>query len=224
MPKVNPEYFDHKRKFILDAAFNICKRKPLHQITMKDIIRESGISQGGIYRYYRNIDEILVEVMNKSCPNTDYKKMIDDILASSKTSAETVKNLFDLLANYLNDNATTLGKFHFELTELIAYEPDRINNISAQNRHVDNIQYIMNQLFKAILNGVSTGEFQPILHLNDILCFIATSIDGIVLNAILHKCYGMPEKDYGFNILNLMNTTFESIICLLSTDKTQSSQ
>lgn len=223
MPKVNPEYFDHKREFILDAALNICKRKPLHQITMKDIIRESGISQGGIYRYYRNVDEILVEVMNKSCPNTDYKKMIDDILTSSKTSLETVKNLFDLLSNYLNDNATTLGKFHFELTELIAYEPDRIINISTHNRHVDNVQYLMSQLFKAISNGVSTEEFVPVLKLNDILCFIATSIDGIVLNGILHKCYGMPEKEYGFNILTLMNTTFESMICLLSAGKIKSS-
>ena len=221
MPKVNPEYFDRKREFILDAAFNICMRKPLHQITMKDIIRESGISQGGIYRYYKNVDEILVEVMNKSCSNIDYKKMIDDILVSSKTSTETLKNLFDLLANYLNDSAATLGKFHFELTELIAYEPDRINNISTQNRHVDNIQYLMSQLFTVIRSGVSTGEFQPALQINDILCFIATSIDGVVLNQILHKCYGMPEKEYGFNIINLMNTTFESIICLLSAGKTK---
>ncbi|WMJ86868.1 TetR/AcrR family transcriptional regulator [Anaerocolumna sp. MB42-C2] len=219
MPKVKPEYFYQKKDFILDAALNICKRKPLHQITMKDIIRESGISQGGIYRYYKNVDEILVEVMNKCCPTTDYKKIIDEILTGKTTSAEALKNLFDLLANYLNDNATTLGKFHFELTEMIAYEPDRINNVSAQNRHIDNIQYLMNQLYNVIRNGISAGEFQPVLLLNDILCFIATSIDGIVLNGILHKCYGMPEKEYGFDILNLMNTTFESVICLLSPHK-----
>lgn len=74
MPKVSQEYLDNKRNAIVSAALKVCKSKPLYQITMKDIIRESGVSQGGIYRYFKSIDEILVEVINRSSSNIDNKK------------------------------------------------------------------------------------------------------------------------------------------------------
>lgn len=217
MPKVKQEYFNHKKGTILDAALAVCKRKPLHQITMKDIIRQSGVSQGGIYRYYKNVDEILVEVMNRSFTNNaDFSQMVDNAVTSSKTSTEAVKNLFSLLAEYMNDNATTLGKFQFELMELVAYSPERIKNMSVQNRHVEGTQYFTNQLFTVIRNGVSAGEFLPVQPLDDIICFTSTSIDGIALDGVLHKCYGLPEKEYGFNISRLIDILSQSIISLLS--------
>jgi AcrR family transcriptional regulator len=216
MPKVNQKYLDQKRNSILNAALKVCRRKPLHQVTMKDIIRESGVSQGGIYRYYKSIDEILVEVINRSSSNIDNKKVIDSIVEAGKTPAQTVKNLFAFLANYMNDNAATLGKFQFELTELVAYEPHRLNSISVQNRHADIAQYLINQLFTVIRNGVSSGDFSPVLPLDDIFGFISTSIDGIVLDGVLHKCYGLPEKEWGFDAIRLMNAVAQSVMMLLS--------
>lgn len=216
MPKVSQEYLDNKRNAIVSAALKVCKSKPLYQITMKDIIRESGVSQGGIYRYFKSIDEILVEVINRSSSNIDNKKRINSIVETGKTPAETAKNLFAFLANYMNDNAAALGKFQFELTELVAYEPHRLNSISAQNRHADCVQYLINQLFTVIRNGVSSGAFSPVLPLDDIFGFISTSIDGIVLDGVLHKCYGLPEKEWGFDIIRLMNAAAQSVMMLLS--------
>ena len=51
MPKVNEAYISEKKQVILDATFRICMRKPVYQVTMKDVIKETGMSQGGIYRY-----------------------------------------------------------------------------------------------------------------------------------------------------------------------------
>ncbi|HEX3029675.1 MAG TPA: TetR/AcrR family transcriptional regulator [Clostridia bacterium] len=220
MPKVKPDYFEQKRDIILNAAFNVCKRKPLYQVTMKDIIRETGISQGGIYRYYKSIDEILVEVINRSTLDIDYIQLINDLIMNSKTSKDSVQSLFGFLAEYINNNTTTLGKFHFEIIELIAYEPNRIKTISAQNMHVNTTQHFIKRLFEVIQRGISSEEFMPTLPLNDILGFISTSIDGIVLDSIFHKCYGVPEYEYGFDVYRLMNTLGKSVICLLCPDAT----
>lgn len=220
MPKVKPDYFEQKKDIILNAAFNVCKRKPLYQVTMKDIIRETGISQGGIYRYYKSIDEILVEVINRSTLNINYRQLIDNLIVNSKTSADTIKSLFGFLTEYINNNTTTLGKFHFEMIELIAYEPDRIKTISAQNMHVNNTQHFLRRLIEAIQRGVLSKEFKPALPLNDILSFISASIDGIVLDSIFHKCYGVPEYEYGFDICRLMDALEKSVICLLCPDTT----
>lgn len=216
MPKVKQEYFEHKKDAILDAAFAVCKNKPMHQVTMKDIIRESGISQGGIYRYYKNVDEVLVAVINRSLGDKNYKEKIDKITAGSRNPAETLEELLKFLADYINDNIDTLGKFQFELTELHAYNPERIKNIYSKNKHADSMMYLADQLFCTIRSGVESGYFKPVLPVNDILNFVSISIDGIVLDGVLHRCYGLPLRDFGFNINTLLHTLTCSTLNLLS--------
>ena len=40
MPKVSKEYFDNKRKIILDAALKVFSKKPSYTVSMKDIIKD----------------------------------------------------------------------------------------------------------------------------------------------------------------------------------------
>lgn len=58
MPKVSEEYFEKKKRQIADAAYRVCLRKPVMMVTMQDVIEETGLSQGGIYRFYKNLDEM----------------------------------------------------------------------------------------------------------------------------------------------------------------------
>ena len=69
MPKVTEEYLTGKRNLILECTNEILIEKPLYQITMRDIIKKAGFSQGAIYRYYANIDEIYIDLINT---NTTY--------------------------------------------------------------------------------------------------------------------------------------------------------
>ena len=47
-----------KRDLILESAKVVFSKKGLIDATMKDIIEECGISRGGIYLYFRSVDEI----------------------------------------------------------------------------------------------------------------------------------------------------------------------
>ena len=58
MPRVSEEYLAGKRKEITDAAHRVCLRKPVSMVTMTDIINETGMAQGNIYRYYKDLDAI----------------------------------------------------------------------------------------------------------------------------------------------------------------------
>ena len=62
MPKVKNEYLENKRNEILDAAFAVCKRKPAYDITMTDIVSETGMSQGGVYKYFNNIYQSIIHI------------------------------------------------------------------------------------------------------------------------------------------------------------------
>ncbi|UUV26633.1 TetR/AcrR family transcriptional regulator [Lysinibacillus sp. FN11] len=97
MPKVSHDYVKRKRNVILEAALSVCKDKPLYEITMRDIIRASGVSQGGIYRYYSDLDEILVEIINQANANADYKKDVDAIIENNAAPKEMLEKLFTFL-------------------------------------------------------------------------------------------------------------------------------
>ena len=68
MPKVSEDYFKKKRDEILDAAYQVVMEKPIYSVSLRDIIQKSGLSQGGIYRYYSGLDDILIALINRECP------------------------------------------------------------------------------------------------------------------------------------------------------------
>ena len=133
MPKVSHEYVLEKKKSILKAAIEVCEVKPLYDITMRDIIKASGVSQGGIYRYYSDLDEILVDVINQVNVNADYNHIIDEIISTSNSPIQKIIKLFTFLGEYMKENFSTVGKIQFELTILCA------NNIDRQNKILSNI-------------------------------------------------------------------------------------
>lgn len=59
MPRVSPEYGDARQRQILDAALACFARQGFHKTTMKDIVRESGLSAGAIYNYFSSKGEIV---------------------------------------------------------------------------------------------------------------------------------------------------------------------
>lgn len=217
MPKVSNEYVDKKKNAILEAALSVCKNKPLYEITMKDIIKEAGISQGGIYLYFSDIDDILIALINKSNTNNNYKEKIDDIIEFNPTPRDAVVNLFALLGKYMKENVTTIGKIQFELTVLLANHPDRQKKMMSQINEIENNQYLMDNLFKKIDEGIVAGDFKPILPIKDIFYFIMVSIDGIVRDAVLQRCYG-PIHNVKIEIdeITLMNTLSKSVLLMLN--------
>ncbi len=62
MPKVSPEYLESRRAEILDAAIVCFARDGFHHTTMKDIVRESGLSPGAIYNYFQSKEEIIESI------------------------------------------------------------------------------------------------------------------------------------------------------------------
>lgn len=219
MPKVSQEYMKNKKESILQAAFTVCRTKPLYEVTMKDIIRECGVSQGGIYRYYSDIDHILVEVLNRYNPNADYRQKIGGIIESSRTPAEAIEGLFSFLGDYMQENAEAAGKMLFELTVLMANHPDRGRKIQAEIKDGQSGLYFIRKIYGVIQNGVSSGYFHPVLPEDDILSFISAAIDGIAVDGALLKCYRVPQRtEIPFNVIRLMNTLKVSLLLVLNPD------
>jgi len=66
MPKVSSRYLAERKGEIIDAAECCFLRRGFHRSTMQDICRESALSPGAIYRYFKSKDEIIAAVIGRS--------------------------------------------------------------------------------------------------------------------------------------------------------------
>ncbi|UHA73072.1 TetR/AcrR family transcriptional regulator [Paenibacillus sp. 481] len=191
MPKVNEDYIHKKKAQILDAAFVVFQQKPLYEMTMLDVIKEARISKGGIYRYFGDIDEVIIALLNRETARNNYKHQIDELIASTNTTVRTIEALFDFLANYIHNSPATLGKFQFELTVYYANHPEKSEKFKSSLTEQENGQYFISTLFNEITKGVNKGELQTVFPLHDIFTFILTSIDGAVHKVVMQRCYNV---------------------------------
>lgn len=190
MPKVTEEYLIKKRIEIIDAAYNVFLNKPLYEMTMLDVIKEAGLSKGGIYRYYNDIDDVIVELINRETAKNNYKDEIDNVLTKSKTNIEVVDGLIKLLGKHIDESSDTVGKIQFELTVLGANHPDRAHQISTRLTEQENGQYLISSLFTRIIEGLGSGEFSSSYSTDDIFNYIRVFIEGLVKTVVLERCYG----------------------------------
>jgi TetR/AcrR family transcriptional regulator, transcriptional repressor of aconitase len=62
MPRVSQSYLDARRRQIMDAAITCFAREGFHRATMQDIVAETGLSAGAIYRYFRSKEDIVAAI------------------------------------------------------------------------------------------------------------------------------------------------------------------
>jgi AcrR family transcriptional regulator len=62
MARVKQEHLDARRQQILDAARRCFVRNGFHATSMQDILSEADLSAGGLYRYFRSKEEIIVAI------------------------------------------------------------------------------------------------------------------------------------------------------------------
>jgi AcrR family transcriptional regulator len=65
MPKVDDAHLAARRKQILDAAAACFARQGFHRTSMQDIVRESGISAGLVYRYFTGKDDVIAAIVTE---------------------------------------------------------------------------------------------------------------------------------------------------------------
>lgn len=62
MPRVSQEYLTARRQHILAAAARRFVRDGFHHTSIQDVIDEAGLSPGGVYRYFRSKNDIIVAI------------------------------------------------------------------------------------------------------------------------------------------------------------------
>jgi AcrR family transcriptional regulator len=70
MPRVTHEHEQQVRQRILAAALRVFGVHGFHRSTMQDVVRESGLSVGAIYTYFKSKDELFLSICDITVEDT----------------------------------------------------------------------------------------------------------------------------------------------------------
>lgn len=223
MPKVNADYWKNRQKEILDAAYRVCMRKPMHEVSMRDIISECGYSQGGIYRYFSNIDDILIKLIN--CKSVYYNVAVkaNGIIAGGGCPEEVIAELFLLWKKAFLDNLVGVGKIYYELCTLYANDPDRLAKFLSESSLSLEQTVFQEKSISYVIEKIQDGYFKPKIPIEESINFLITSLDGITRDLILSNYYKMHDSFpiiANLNGYTLIHSCCVSFILLLGGDET----
>jgi len=108
MPKVSPAHRAAVRDRILDAAHAVALREGLSEMSMADIISESGMSAGAIYGYFDNKEALVGQVAERVMAG---RVVALEALAHERplpTPAQVLRRLIDGMPTDLVDSGLVL--------------------------------------------------------------------------------------------------------------------
>ncbi len=198
MPKVTQEYIENKKKLIVDAAYKVCLRKPVEMVTMMDVIEETGLSQGGIYRFYKDLEEILSDVIAGMRLNYNIIDEVERLFSAKEKLSfeEGVYKIFDILADVMEKHLMDIQKINFDLTVLAINEPERAEKIIGGIKGQSSFGYLSTVALPNLFKECEKKKYKLRDKPENIANFISSAYTGIEMNCILTACYKAPMGAY----------------------------
>ena len=221
MPKVTQEYIINKKKMIVDAAYDLCLEKTVSTVTMQDIINRIGISQGGIYRFYHDIDEIFADMLLEMRTRVQIKEQVDEIFtkANDLPAKEVTFLVFDMLADFMEQELMGIVKIDFELSVLAMNAPEWVEKILAGAQGVGHMEYVMYRTSEFFKQKMECGELRARVNEVELLTYISSAYSGIQMSCIVNNCYrNGPMAEY-YQPKELLRTMGKTVNYLLGVDE-----
>ncbi len=191
MPKVTEEYIKNKKHMIVHAAYDLSLQKTVSTITMQDIINATGLSQGGIYRFYKDIDEIFKDMLIENRQRVNIKPQVDEIYNDSeeKDCKSVLHQAFELLGDFMTQELMGIVKINFELSVLSMNAPERAEKILGEIEGTGNFEYILAKTVQYLKYHIAKGTVTPRVSFEEVFTFLTTTYNGIQMSCIVNHCY-----------------------------------
>lgn len=142
MPKVSENHAQLKRKEILEAARRVCMQKPIFDVSMRDIVIETGMSQGGVYKYFSNIDEVFGALLNEENINGEVKEEVNEIFGGKEEPLQKLEKILIYIGDYMQKSLLDRGSVYYSIMALYSRDPERYGKVQSIVKDVSNLQYL----------------------------------------------------------------------------------
>jgi AcrR family transcriptional regulator len=182
MPKVKPETSLARRDEILEAAEICFARQGFHQTTIRDVIRESGLSAGCIYGHFATKED-LIQAMGERRHAHDRK-----LLSISDDTMDPIAALRAIARDFLTD----VQKEDSLRTRRVGVQlwAEALRDDAVRSQVVGGVHMAVPAIVKLLQRGQRLGLVAKKLDPTAIARTIVAMFQGFVL----HRVWGEPFK------------------------------
>ena len=219
MPKVSEEYYEKKRREIIDAAYRVCARKPITSIDMKDIIAETGFSHGVIYRYYKDLDEVLKDLVITINSENKINDRLDEILSKAdiREWEQTIYDICQMLADYMREVGTDMLKVSIYGDMLAMSDPERAMNIAKRlgKDEQSPLLYATEAMTEFLNKVVKENRLEPKTQVDQIIQFFIVNYHGIQSGYVLTECFKAEHIEGKYKIDDMYRNLATSVVLMM---------
>ena len=199
MPRVSQEHEQEVRDHIVRAALHVFGERGFHRATMQDIVRESGLSVGAIYTYFKSKSDLILAGCDL---------ITDQELAQLGARLASVTGYRDRIAaaiGYWFDNLaveqTDRGSGFLILQAWAEAETDPAIREMLLRRRRETVTSIV----LVLQEGVMRGELPAWLDVASVSHAISALLDGMLIEAA-EEGAAYRRSDHERRILSLIET------------------
>lgn len=171
MPRVSDDYLEKRRQHILESALIVFSEKGFTEATMKDVIEEAGISRGGLYAHYENIEMLFLEALKFA----DQKDKV--FLLSVNKNQTTIERLEEWLRDILKEiNQPNKNLVRAKSEFFLRFSADKVPYISERRRELQEV------LANFIEEGIKKKELNKTLDSLIFADLLISMVDGLMLS------------------------------------------
>ena len=173
MPKVSKQYLEARCSEILDAAVVCFARSGFHKATMRDIVRESGLSAGAIYNLFSSKQEIVAAIAARR--HEEERRVFEEAL-KQPTVAKSLEAIRDHFLSELNSPKQRMRR--------------RVTvQLWAEGQHDSKLQKVARGTFEKpykllrdlLTEGQRRGEIATRIDADALARFLVAAFHGLVL-------------------------------------------
>jgi AcrR family transcriptional regulator len=184
-PIVSDDYKEKKRQDILDSAMICFAKKGYETTTVDEICKQSGVSKGTIYTYFKSKAEIYMDLMERQ--TIDSVAKINSALESLPTSFEKLDFLFSIYDKDYSE--VTIGELvvNLEFKLHSSRHPEVNEKLSAMRQ-----KYTVVYIKEIIEAGQKNGEINKNCSAHIYAEVFWTILHGVFMQ-LVHKDYPYHE-------------------------------
>jgi AcrR family transcriptional regulator len=159
-----------RKKQIMDAARKLIMRSGSEHVTIRNMAKEVGISDGAIYRHFKSKTEILSFLADSVADGLTH-----DIEMARSVGFESMNTIDEILRTHLSKIKQKGGLSFLVLAEIISFGDKSLNE-----KVSDNIHIYVDRLRLVLSDGVRAGVVRQDVDLEAAALLLFGMIQGLV--------------------------------------------
>ncbi|HEX4182863.1 MAG TPA: TetR/AcrR family transcriptional regulator [Caulobacteraceae bacterium] len=173
MPKISEAKRETRRQQILDAALRCFARDGFHNTTTADIVRESGVSQGALYLYFENKDDIIVALAD------DRHQSEAIITALAQSEQDPIRGLLSLIELY-GSGLSDAARIQARRVGIQGWA-EALRSPRIRDSVVGGLSSVRAAIVRLIERGQHTGQIRPEVDPEALSRVLVAMFQGLVL-------------------------------------------